>query len=316
MRRFNSYRNYLEGVIGCRVQKVAINAGMGCPNRDGSVASGGCTFCLNEAFTPSYCVPSKSIRQQIDEGISFHSRRYAKASKYLAYFQSFSNTYGSLEKLKEIYEEAIAHPDIVGLVIGTRPDCVDEQKLDYFKELASRLDYFIVEYGVESVYDSSLLAINRGHDFECARRAIEMTAERGLHCGAHFIVGLPGESRAMIMRSIDVINSLPLTTVKFHQLQLFKGTAMAEQYAVNARAFYFYSLNEYIELFCDILERLRPDIILERFASESPPRYHAMEHPWGLVRNERLVQLLEKRLTERDTFQGKLYQSKSLTKLG
>ncbi len=296
--------------MGCRVQKVAINAGMGCPNRDGSVASGGCTFCLNEAFTPSYCSVEKSVKQQIDEGIEFHSRRYAKSAKYLAYFQSFSNTYASIDRLKEVYSEAISQPDVVGLVIGTRPDCVDAQKLDFFAELSQNLDYLIIEYGVESVYDKTLLSINRGHDFECARQAIEMTAERGLHCGAHFIVGLPGESRDMILDSIDVINAMPLNTVKFHQLQLFRGTAMAQEYAENPQKFYFYTLDEYIDLFCDILERLRDDIILERFASEAPPRYHAIEHPWGLVRNERLVQLLENRLKERDTFQGKLYGCK------
>ncbi len=306
-RRFNSYRQYLERTIGFRVQKVALNTGMGCPNRDGTLASGGCTFCLNEAFTPSYCAPHKSVTQQIEEGIEFHSRRYAKSSKYLAYFQSFSNTYAPLELLKKIYSEAVQHPDIVGIVIGTRPDCIDSEKLDYFAELAQQLDYLIIEYGVESVYDSSLLSINRGHDFECARHAIEQTAQRGLHCGAHFIVGLPGESREMILDSIDVINSLPLSTVKFHQLQLFKGTIMAEEYRESPDSFHFYAMEEYIELFCDILERLKSDIILERFASEAPPRYHAVQSGWGRVRNERLVQLLEKRLEERNTYQGRLY---------
>ncbi len=307
-RRFNSYRQYLEREIGFRVQKVALNTGMGCPNRDGTLGLGGCTFCLNEAFTPSYCAPHKSVTQQIEEGIEFHSRRYAKSNKYLAYFQSFSNTYAPLELLKDIYNEAVAHPDVVGLVIGTRPDCIDSEKLDYFAELAEKLDYLIIEYGVESVYDESLSSINRGHNFECARKAIEMTAERGLHSGAHFIVGLPQESKEMILDSIDVINSMPLSTVKFHQLQLFKNTIMADEYAKNPEKFYFYGMEEYIDLFCDILERLRGDIILERFASEAPPRYHAVESGWGRVRNERLVQLLEKRLEERDTYQGRLYR--------
>lgn len=305
--RYNNYRKYLTSAIGYRVQKVAINASMGCPNRDGTLASGGCTFCLNEAFTPSYCADRESITVQIERGISFAAHRYAKSTKFLAYFQSFSNTYAPLERLKTIYDEALAHPQVVGIVVGTRPDCIDEQKLDYFAQLAARGVYVIVEYGIESVYDQTLRRVNRGHDFECARRAVEMTAERGLHSGAHFIVGLPGESRQMILDSVEVINSLPLTTVKFHQLQLFKGTAMAAEYEVDPSEFHFFALDEYIDLFIDMLERLRPDMVVERFASEAPPRYHAMEHPWGSIRNERLVQLLEKRLVERDTFQGRLY---------
>ncbi len=290
--------------MGERVQKVAINAGMGCPNRDGNLSVGGCTFCVNEAFTPSYCSPQKSVRQQIEEGIHFHSRRYAKASKYLAYFQSFSNTYAPLSKLKEIYSEALECENIVGLVIGTRPDCIDAEKLDYFAELAEKLDYLIIEYGIESVYDKTLERINRGHNFECAQRAVEMTAQRGLHTGAHFIVGLPGESRQMTLDSVDIINSLPLNTIKFHQLQLFAGTAMVEDYEKNPDDFHFYSLEEYLDLFSEILYRLRPDIIVERFASEAPPRYHYGDVPWGSVRYERLVQLLDKLLTERNIRQG------------
>ncbi len=311
MRRFKSYRQYLEVELGHRVQKVAINTGMGCPNRDGTLASGGCTFCVNEAFTPSYCSPQKSVEEQISTGINFHKHRYAKSSKYLAYFQSFSNTYAPVEKLREIYSEAISHPDVVGLVIGTRPDCIDEAKLDLIAELKEGLEYVIVEYGVESVYDTTLERINRGHDFECARRAIELTASRGIHSGAHFIVGLPGESEEMILDSIDIINSLPLNTIKFHQLQLFEGTAMVDDFKANPSDFKFYTVDEYIELFSDIVARLRPDMIIERFASEAPPRYHfGGQSPWGLVRNERLVQILEKRLEERNIFQGCLYQAK------
>lgn len=305
--RYNNYRKYLTETIGYRVQKVAINAGFGCPNRDGTLAAGGCTFCLNEAFTPSYCSDRESVAVQIERGISFAAHRYAKAVKYLAYFQSFSNTYAPLEQLKEIYNQAIIHPEVVGIVVGTRPDCIDEEKLDYFAELSARGLYVIIEYGIESVYDQTLLRVNRGHDFQCARRAVEMTAERGLHSGAHFIVGLPGESRQMILDSVDAINSLPLTTVKFHQLQLFKGTAMEAQYNADPSDFHFFELDQYIDLFIDMLERLRPDMVVERFASEAPPRYHAMENPWGSIRNERLVQLLEKRLEERDTCQGRLY---------
>ena len=218
-RRFNSYSGYFRRMFGCRVQKLSVDAGFTCPNRDGTISGGGCTFCNNGAFTPSYCVPAKGVRRQIEEGIEFHRRRYRTASKYLVYFQSFSNTYAPLERLKEVYGEALAHPDVAGIVVGTRPDCVDAEKLDYFAELA-RGRYVAVEYGIESTRDETLRAVNRGHDFACVRRAVEMTAARGLHVGAHFILGLPGETDAMLLEQVAAINSLPLTTLKFHQLQV------------------------------------------------------------------------------------------------
>ncbi|MFR9535059.1 MAG: TIGR01212 family radical SAM protein [Rikenellaceae bacterium] len=303
-RRFNSYSAYFKRLFGVRVQKVAINAGFSCPNRDGSLGTGGCTFCINEAFTPSYCTPSKSITEQIDLGIEFHTRRYRKATKYLAYFQSFSNTYAPLEQLKEIYNEAIAHPQISGIIVGTRPDCVDTEVLDYFATLAQS-HYVAIEYGIESTYDETLRRINRGHDFATARWAVEQTAERGIHTGAHFILGLPGESDEMLHQQIEVINSLPLETIKFHQLQIFRGTQMATEYDLHPERFHFWEREEYIDLFIDLLEKLRGDLIVERFASEAPPRYHYGPN-WGLVRNETMLSLFEKRLLARGTFQGRL----------
>ncbi|MFI3323470.1 MAG: TIGR01212 family radical SAM protein [Rikenellaceae bacterium] len=304
-RRFNSYSAHFKQLFGTRVQKVAINAGFSCPNRDGSVGEGGCTFCINEAFTPSYCTPTKSITQQIDEGVEFHLRRYRKATRYLAYFQSFSNTYAPLEQLEQIYGEALAHPSISGVIVGTRPDCVDEAKLDYFAHLAKE-HYVALEYGIESTYDATLRTINRGHDFECARRAVEMSAERGISVGAHFILGLPGESEQMLHAQIDTINSLPLSTIKFHQLQIFRSTQMADDYDADPSQFHFWKREEYIDLFIDLLERLRPDLVVERFASEAPPRYHYGPN-WGLVRNETMLSLFEKRLEERGTYQGRLF---------
>lgn len=304
-RRFNSYSNYFRQIFGGRVQKVTIDAGFTCPNRDGVLGHGGCTFCNNDAFSPSYCIPEKSVRAQIEEGMGFHSNRYRKADRFLAYFQSYSNTYKPLDELRQIYDQALSVEGVVGLVVGTRPDCIDEQKLDYFAELSKRC-YVILEYGIESVYDDILLSVNRGHDFSAARRAVEMTAERGIHTGAHFIIGFPGESNEQIVAQSDIINSLPLNTVKFHQLQIFKGTAMADDYSLNPQKYRFFELEEYIDLFIDLLERLSPSMVIERFAGEAPPEFHA-GHPWGLVRNERLVQLLEKRLAERDTYQGRCY---------
>lgn len=307
--RYNNYSAYLrEKFGGERIQKVTINAGFTCPNRDGTAGVGGCTFCLNEAFTPSYCSAAKSVAQQIDQGIGFHAHRYAKSTRFLAYFQSFSNTYKPLDELRAIYDQALAHPDVVGLVVGTRPDCIDEAKLDYFKQLADSGKYVILEYGVESIFDATLARVNRGHDFATARRAIEMTACRGLNVGAHFIIGLPGETRDMALQTARVVATLPLTTVKFHQLQIFRGTALEEEYAARTGDFASYSLDEYIDLFIDMLELLPPELVVERFAGEAPPRYHAVAHRWGLIRNERLVQLLEARLEARQTYQGVAFQ--------
>ena len=305
-RRYNSYSRYFRELFGERIQKVAVNGGFTCPNRDGSISVGGCSFCNSAAFSPSHCTPQKSIAQQVAEGIEFHRRRYPKAERYLAYFQTHSNTYAPLEKLKRLYEEALSCEGIIGLVIGTRPDCVDDEKLDYIATLAQQC-YVSVEYGIESCYDSTLATINRGHDFECARKAVEMTHSRGIHTGAHFIIGLPGETQQMLIDQTDVINTLPLDSIKFHQLQIFSGTLMEREYEAAPERFHFPTMEEYIELFSEILIRLRPDIVVERFAGEAPPRYHRAGCEWGLVRNERLWQLLEKRLVEKELWQGAKY---------
>lgn len=304
-RRFNSYAGYFRRLFGDRVQKLSVDAGFTCPNRDGTVGTGGCTFCINGAFTPSYCSPTKSITQQIDEGIEFHRNRYRTAHRYLVYFQSYSNTYAPLERLKAVYGEALRHPDVVGIVVGTRPDCVDEVTLDYLAGVA-RDRYVAVEYGIESTRDATLRAVNRGHDFAAAERAVRMTAERGLAVGGHFILGLPGETDAMLLDQTARINALPLTTVKFHQLQVFRGTAMAAEYDAHPERFRFWTLDEYLDLFVEILRRLRPDLVVERFASEAPPRYHYGRN-WGLVRNEQLLSMLEKRLERRNAYQGEIF---------
>jgi radical SAM protein (TIGR01212 family) len=245
------------------------------------------------------------IAWQIREGMEFHRKRYRTAENYLVYFQSFSNTYAPLSQLKEIYGAALAFPEVAGIVVGTRPDCVDAEKLDYFAELA-KTRFVALEYGIESCYDRTLRAVNRGHDFACAEQAVRMTAERGIHTGAHFILGLPGESDEMLIDQTARINALPLNTVKFHQLQIFKDTPMAADYTAHPEHYRFRPLPEYIDLFIEILRRLRPDIVVERFAGEAPPRYHAGP-TWGLIRNEQLLALLEQRLAERDAWQGELY---------
>ena len=322
-KRYNSFVGYFKRRYGERLQKIVLDAGFTCPNRDGKVGRGGCTYCDNAAFHPSYSTSGKSLHQQLDEGIEFHKVRYRTTEHYLAYFQSFSNTYAPLDRLRELYEEALSHPSVVGLVIGTRPDCVDEEKLDYLSDLAQgrilsgwmrtlvgeperTAPIIIVEYGVESCYDQTLQRINRGHDFETARRAIEMTAKRGLDVGVHFILGLPGETRQMMLDSCSLINALPIRSVKFHQLQIVKGTRMEQEYSECPEDFERFALDEYLDFFVDMLERLRPTLSIERFVGEVPPRF-VNETPWGLIRNVELIRLLEQRLEARQTWQGRLY---------
>lgn len=310
-RRFNSYNAYFTREFGGRVQKISIDAGFTCPNRDGKISTGGCTFCRNDAFNPSYCLPEKSIRQQIEEGIDFHQRRYRRAKQYLAYFQAYSNTYKPIDELERIYSEALSVEGITGIVIGTRPDCINEEIL----EMLSRLSKsgrpqglsIILEYGIESVYDDTLKRVNRGHDFATAKQAIEMTHKYGFHCGGHFIFGLPGESREMMLNAADIISKLPLTTVKFHQLQIFKDTKMADEYLSKPSDFHLFSLDEYIEFVIDFIERLNPDIVIERFAGEVPPRY-LISKPWLNLRYDQVLAHIEQRLEERDTYQGKLFK--------
>ncbi len=304
-RRFNSYSNYFSKQFGGRVQKISIDAGFSCPNRDGIISTGGCTFCSNEAFNPSYCRPEKPIKQQIEEGIAFHQRRYRRANKYLAYFQPFSNTYKPLEELKDIYAQALESPEITGIVIGTRPDLIDEALLQYLNEI-QKTHYVMLEYGVESVYDETLKRVNRGHDFAAAEKAIQLTADYGVPCGAHFIFGLPGETKAMMLDAADIISRLPLTTVKFHQLQIFKGTTMAEEYLEYPEHFHLFDLEEYIDFVIDFAERLSPKIVIERFAGEVPPRYLVSE-PWMKLRYDEVLAKIEKRMEERQTWQGRCY---------
>lgn len=319
-RRYNSFVGYFRKRYGERLQKIVIDAGFTCPNRDGRVGRGGCTYCDNAAFHPNYSTAGKPIHGQIDEGIEFHRVRYRNAAHYLAYFQSYSNTYAPLDRLKALYAEALAHLSVVGIVIGTRPDCVDAEKLDYLASLASgdvlegwsreisgtvrTRPVVILEYGIESCYDSTLARINRGHDFATVRNAVQMTAERGIDMGAHFILGLPGESRGMMLEECLMINELPILSAKFHQLQIVKGTAMEREYASRPQDFERFTLDGYIDFFVDMLERLRPDLFIERFAGEVPPRF-VNETPWGLIRNAELLHLLERRLEERNTWQGR-----------
>ena len=288
---------YLKEQYGTKVYKIALNGGFTCPNRDGTKGVGGCSFCLNDAFHPNYCTPDKPIHRQIDEGIEFHTVRYRHAQRYIAYFQPYSNTYAPVEKLRELYATALSHPLIEGIVVGTRPDCVDSEKLDLLQGIHDSGKIVIVEYGIESCYNKTLERIGRGHDFECARKAVEETSRRGLTQCAHFIFGLPGESLSMMRDEAQVINSMPVTAVKFHQLQIIRGTRMEKEFAERREDFHEFTLEEYLDFMADFIGRLRPDIYIDRFAGEVPPRFLSpLQKSWGLVRYQELLAMLRKRM--------------------
>lgn len=304
-RRFNAFPENFRKMYGTRMQKVSIDAGFTCPNRDGSKGTGGCTYCNNKAFNPSYCLPSKSVTLQIEEGIEFHKKRYRKTGSYLAYFQAYSNTYASIDILSGLYNEALTHPEIKGLVIGTRPDCVNDEILDFLKDLSERC-ILLLDYGIESCYDKTLARINRGHTFRDAVDVLEASASRGLDTGAHFIFGLPGETREEMLKEAGIISGLPLKRVKFHQLQIIKGTKMEEEFNNNPADFEIFTWDDYLDFITKFIEKLDPEIVIERFTGEAPPRFLSRE-VWGKKRSDQIVGLIEKRMEELDTWQGRCY---------
>jgi len=304
-RRFNAYSEYIKEKFGGRVQKVNVDAGFTCPNRDGTKGTGGCTYCDNSGFNPSYCDPQKPLHLQIKEGIEFHAARYRRAKQFLVYFQPFSNTYGPLNILKEKYKEALSFPDVIGLVIGTRPDCVDDEKLEYLSALTKKY-YIQVEYGVETHNNETLKHINRGHDSELAERMIRKTHEYGISTGAHYIFGLPGETPEDMFHTGEVISTLPLDTVKFHQLQIVKGTRMEQEYRDHPGDFHTFALESYIDFIIRFTEKLNPSIVIERFTSEMPPRFLSGTN-MGLIRYDEVLRRIETELEKRDTWQGKDY---------
>ena len=296
---YNDYGQWIRKLFPFRVQKISVDAGFSCPNRDGKISNGGCIFCDNRTFNPSYCQPQKSIAQQIEEGKKFFRRKYPDM-KYLAYFQAYSNTYAPLDVLKRRYEEALAVDDVVGLVIGTRPDCINTELLHYLEEL-NRHTFLIVEYGIESVNDATLRHINRGHDFECSRRAIALTHDRGILTGGHIILGLPGEDSEENIRQASIVSSLKLDILKIHQLQIIQGTQLAAEY--REKPFPLFSPDEYIDTCIAYLERLRSDIIVERFVSQSPADL-LIAPKWG-IKNHEFTNRLVNRMKELNTWQGK-----------
>ena len=297
---YNDYGAWIRRKFPFRVQKISIDAGFSCPNRDGHVSSGGCTFCDNRTFNPSYCQPGKSITQQLEEGKTFFARKYPDM-KYLAYFQAYSNTYGNMADIKRKYEEALAVDGVVGLVIGTRPDCVSDNLLDYVAQLSKQC-FVTMEYGVESVNNDTLVRINRGHTFECSRDAIIRTKERGITTGAHIILGLPGEDAEENVRQASIMSALPIDILKIHQLQVIRGTRLAQEYAEHP--FHLFSVDEYIDVVTRYLERLRADIVVERFVSQSPKEM-LLAPKWG-IKNHEFTDKLVNHIKALGTWQGRL----------
>ena len=289
---YHDFGTWIRKQLPFRVQKISIDAGFTCPNRDGRIGIGGCIFCANKSFNPSYCSHKKSVTEQLEDGKRFFAKKYPDM-KYLAYFQAYTNTYDAVDKLKELYEEALKVEDVVGIVIGTRPDCVSSELLDYLEELNKRT-FLIVEYGIESCNDDTLRYINRGHDFACTRKAVEETAKRGIYVGGHVIMGLPGEDASESLRQAPIISSLPLTMLKIHQMQIIKGTRLAKIY--KERPFHLYTIEEYIDLITQYIGLLRSDLVLERFVTQSPPEM-LIAPKWGL-KNYEFTNLLNNRLRE------------------
>ncbi len=303
-KRYNDYSTYFKKRFSERVQKISIDAGFTCPNRDGTKGRGGCTYCNNDTFNPYYCTPSKTVSVQLDEGISFFAPKY-KTQQYLCYFQAYSNTYEKFEHLKKMWTEALSHPGVIGMVVGTRPDCVDEQILDFLAEL-SRKYYIVLEFGIESTLNKTLELVNRCHTFQESVDAINQSASRGIETGAHMILGLPGESRNELLQHAERISELPLTSIKLHHLQIIKKTIMAKQYAKKPEMFNLFSVDDYVDLVVDFLKILNPKIIVERFISESPLDL-LIAPKWNGLKNFEVVHKIEKRLKETNSWQGMNY---------
>jgi radical SAM protein (TIGR01212 family) len=300
---YNDFSSFLRKYFDGKVQKISLNAGFTCPNRDGVKGKGGCTYCNNQTFNPEYCKTEKSVKEQLEEGRLFFSRKYPEM-KYLAYFQAYTNTYSELEELKRKYEDALSVDGVVGLVIGTRPDCMPDALLDYLEELNKRT-FLLVEYGIESTNDDTLRRINRGHTYADTVDTVKRTAARGILTGGHVILGLPGETHDDIVSQAARLSELPLTTLKLHQLQLIRGTKMAHEFEEHPEEFHLYEVDEYIDLVIDYVEQLRPDMVLERFVSQSPKEL-LIAPDWGL-KNYEFTERVKKRMRERDAYQGKLY---------
>ena len=302
---FNSYSKFIKTIFNERVQKISIDAGFTCPNRDGTKTRGGCTYCDNKTFNPFYCSPEKSITQQLNEGIAFFEPKY-KTQKYLAYFQAYTNTYDNITNLEKLYKEALSHPKVVGMVVSTRPDCINQEIIDLLNSYTKKY-HIVLEIGIESTKNSTLKRINRGHTYEETIKAFELTKNTDLHIGAHLIIGLPNETEEDILQHAKTISKLNIQTLKLHQLQIIKGTAMGKDYLQNSEKYNLFNVETYIELMIKFLEQLNPEIIIERFASESPQEM-IIAPQWNGVKNYAITDKIRNEMLKRNTFQGINYK--------
>ncbi len=300
MMRYRDYNTYLRELFGERVQKIALDAGLGCPNRDGTVSGEGCIFCDRlGSGTGALVEKGYALREQIDQGRKYMQRRY-KAKKFIAYFQSFSNTYAPLSTLKSLYDEALAPSDIVGLSVATRPDCIDTDRLKLLNSYRERALIWL-EYGLQSAHDKTLQIINRGHDVACFERAVLKTREWGLNICVHVILGLPGENREMMLETARFLARLPVQGVKIHLLYVVRGTPLARQYEQGT--FRCLERQEYADLVVDFLELLPGNVVVQRLTGD-PGRADLIAPAWAKEKRENLT-LIRKKLEERDTWQGK-----------
>ena len=308
-KRYLDYSSFIKSTFGERVQKISLDIGFSCPNRDGSKGFGGCTYCNNDTFNPDYCEPTKSIKEQLEQGISIFGKKY-KTQKYLAYFQAYTNTYADLDSLKKMYEEALNVEGVIGLVIGTRPDCISEEIIDYLSFLSKK--YFIsLEFGVESTNERTLLSVNRCHTFEESKATYELCKNKGFQLGAHIIIGLPGETKEELLNHAFELSKLPINTLKLHHLQIVKNSVMQIQYKRNPENFDLFTSESYIDFITDFVGKLRPDIIIERFISETPQDL-LIAPKWNNLKNFEIVAKIDKKLTEKNMWQGKFYKEEFL----
>jgi radical SAM protein (TIGR01212 family) len=306
---WNDYSSYIKRIFGIRVQKISIDAGFTCPNRDGKISRGACFYCTNESFSPFYCTPKLSVTEQLQKGIEFFSKKY-KTQKYLAYFQSYTNTYGKVEDLKKLYLEALAVEGVIGLVIATRPDCIDEEIMKMLKEI-SKDKYLSIEYGAESTKNETLNFINRGHSWEQTIKAVELANNFQINCGLHFIIGLPGEDKTDFLNHAKKISKLNIQTLKIHQMQVLKKTKLADVYKESPELFYNLNLENYLDLMAEFLGFLNPNIVVERFTSESPKEMIIYPN-WQGKKNFEISHMLEKKMKERKITQGMFFEANSI----
>ena len=299
---YNDFGSWIRSHFQFKIQKISVDAGFSCPNRDGRIGTGGCSFCNNNTFNPSYCDKNKTIKEQLETGKLFFKRKYPNM-KYLAYFQAYTNTYGNIDNLKHMYEEALNTDDVVGIVIGTRPDCVNTEILNYIESL-SQQTFVIVEYGIESTKNETLRHINRGHTFECSCNVIEETVSRGIITSGHIILGLPGEDEEENIRQATIISETKLNIIKIHQLQIIRGTKFEKEYYENK--IHVYNVNEYIHLLAQYIQHLRSDMIIERFTSQSPKNL-LIAPEWGL-KNYEFTNMFVNYLKKNNMYQGQLYK--------